>query len=233
MTLAASTPLIYHLKIVLRDITPQVWRRVQVAATTTIADLHAILQIAMGWEDAHLHQFLIYGKAYGVYHDGGFSFADDPDQVRLADFRLRVGERFRYDYDMGDFWQHDIWIEQIRPAVPHRVYPHCHAGSGACPPEDCGGPPGYRALLRERTSWDSLDPLHAAMQLIIERVQTFAAGGPRPTIDDDDFMDALDQLDDWEAWMPIAFDRRAVNQAFHALGRNPHADNDHHPDPDR
>ncbi|ABX07816.1 plasmid pRiA4b ORF-3 family protein (plasmid) [Herpetosiphon aurantiacus DSM 785] len=179
MTLAASTPLIYHLKIVLRDITPQVWRRVQVAATTTIADLHAIIQTAMGWEDAHLHQLLIYGKAYGVYHDGGFSFADDPDQVRLADFRLRVGERFRYDYDMGDFWQHDIWIEHIRPAVPHRVYPHCHAGSGACPPEDCGGPPGYRALLRERTSWDMLDPLHAAMQLILERVQTFAAGGER------------------------------------------------------
>ncbi|HEY0907058.1 MAG TPA: plasmid pRiA4b ORF-3 family protein, partial [Methylophilus sp.] len=76
---------------------PQVWRRVQVAATTTIADLHAIIQTAMGWEDAHLHQFLIYGKAYGVYHDGGFSFADDPDQVRLADFRLRVGERFRYE----------------------------------------------------------------------------------------------------------------------------------------
>ena len=59
-----ATP-IYQLKIVLRDVTPMIWRRLLVASTTTIADLHASIQLAMGWEDLHLHQFLIYGKAYG------------------------------------------------------------------------------------------------------------------------------------------------------------------------
>ena len=110
-----GAPQVYQLKVVLRDVTPLVWRRLLVASTTTIADLHASIQIAMGWEDLHLHQFRIYGKAYGVYRDGGISFADDPHQVTLADFRFRAGERLLYEYDFGDGWQHDIWLERILP----------------------------------------------------------------------------------------------------------------------
>lgn len=208
---------VYQLKVVLRDVTPLVWRRLLVASTTTIADLHASIQIAMGWEDLHLHQFLIYGKAYGVYHDGGITFADDPHQVVFADFRLRAGERFRYDYDFGDGWQHDIWLERILPSDPARGYPVCSAGAGDCPPEDCGGPAGYRALLRELTSWDAMEAVQADMGLIAERILAFANGGPRPTVDDFEFMDALERLQEREEWLPTAFDRRAVNQALRAL----------------
>jgi hypothetical protein len=213
-----SAPLIYHLKIVLRDVTPLVWRRLLVASTT-IADLHASIQIAMGWEDLHLHQFRIYGKAYGVYHDGGISFADDPHQVTLADFRFRAGERFLYEYDMGDFWQHDIWLERILPAESRRAYPHCSAGAGDCPPEDCGGPSGYHTLLHELTSWDAMDALQTDMGLIAERILAFANGGSRPTTDDLDFMDALERLQEREDWLPTVFDRRAVNVALRAIGK--------------
>ena len=52
------------------------------------------MQTAVGWEDLHLHQFHIHGKTYGIYRDGGISFADDPHQVRLSGFKLRKGERF-------------------------------------------------------------------------------------------------------------------------------------------
>ncbi len=93
-------------KVSLRAITPLIWRRLRVTSDTTIAQLYAVLQIAMGWEDLHLHQFRMHGKAYDIYRDGGMSFADDPHQVILADFRLRKSERFVYDYDMGDFWPH-------------------------------------------------------------------------------------------------------------------------------
>lgn len=181
-----GAPQVYQLKVVLRDVTPLVWRRLLVASTTTIADLHASIQIAMGWEDLHLHQFRIYGKAYGVYHDGGISFADDPHQVTLADFRFRAGERFLYEYDFGDGWQHDIWLERILPHPSTQPYPVCSAGAGDCPPEDCGGPSGYRALLREQTSWDAVEALRADMGLIAERVLAFLDGGPRPTADDVD-----------------------------------------------
>lgn len=219
-TISGTTPPpIYQLKVVLCHVTPMIWRRLLVSSTTTIADLHAILQIAMGWEDLHLHQFHIYGKAYGVYHDGGISFADDPHTVTLASFRLRAGERFAYEYDMGDFWQHDIWLERILPAVSPHALPHCIAGAGDCPPEDCGGPSGYRALLRELTSWDTLETLRTDMALLAERVLAFIDGGPRPTVEDADFMDALERLQHRDDWLPTPFDRRAINAALRAIGK--------------
>jgi len=50
---AAAT--VYQLKVSLRDISPLVWRRLLVPSETTIAYLHDVVQIAMGWEDMHLH----------------------------------------------------------------------------------------------------------------------------------------------------------------------------------
>jgi hypothetical protein len=80
--------------VVLRGISPLIWRRLLVRGDSTIADLHHTLPIAVGWSDAHLHRFIIHGKDYGVAHVGGRTFADDPTRVRLADFAFRPGERF-------------------------------------------------------------------------------------------------------------------------------------------
>ncbi len=152
-----ATVRVYQLKVSLRAITPMIWRRLLVTSDTTIAQLHGVLQIAMGWEDLHLHQFRIHGKAYGIYRDGGISFADNPHEVTLAAFRLRKGERFVYEYDMGDYWQHDIRVEQVLPLEPGKTYPVCIAGDGDCPPEDCGGPWGYMSLMEERCSWPAVE----------------------------------------------------------------------------
>src|SRR4051812_2452301 len=97
-----STPnptLIYQLRIRLDRISPMIWRRLLITSDTTIADLHATIQIAFGWFDSHLHRFVIHGKSYGIAYPGGMSFADNPDQVRLADFPLQTGERFCYQYN--------------------------------------------------------------------------------------------------------------------------------------
>jgi Plasmid pRiA4b ORF-3-like protein len=75
---APTTPIVYQLKVALIGISPMIWRRLQVSGDSTLADLHYILQIAMGWSDDHLNQFTIHGKQYGVYHSGGISFRDDP-----------------------------------------------------------------------------------------------------------------------------------------------------------
>ena len=53
-----------------------------------------------------------------------------------------------YVYDFGDYWEHEITLEKILPANPDQDYPSCIAGKNACPPEDCGGPPGYEEILR-------------------------------------------------------------------------------------
>lgn len=205
---------VYQLTVALRDISPMVWRRLLISSATTIAQLHDVVQIAMGWEDLHLHQFRIHGKAYGISRVGGISFADDPHHVTLADFRLRPGERFVYEYDMGDFWQHDLRLEAVVPRAPRRHYPVCTAGHGDCPPEDCGGPLGYRRLMEERCSWQEVGQAHEDVGLVTQRLLAWYEGGPRPTYDDAEFSAALERMHERLETAPIAFTRRAVNTAL-------------------
>src|SRR5207244_4407541 len=86
---------------------------------STIADLHASLQRVLGWSDDHLNRFIIHGREYGVWHDGEIGFRDDPRHVRLANLGLRVRERFLYEYDFTDGWQHDVRVWQIGPTCRH------------------------------------------------------------------------------------------------------------------
>jgi len=144
--MSTSEPAIYQLKVALLGVSPMIWRRLLIYADSTIADLHYIFQIAMGWSDDHLHQFRIHGKRYGVARMGGISFSDDPDAVRLKDLGLRINERFIYEYDFTDNWQHQIRVEAILATEPHRCYPVCIDGRRACPPEDCGGPTAFMEL---------------------------------------------------------------------------------------
>jgi hypothetical protein len=70
----------------------------------------------------------------------------DPRHVQLAGPGLPVRERFLYEYDFIDNWQHDVRLEQILPLDSRRRYPVCIAGRRAAPPEDCGGPWAFLEL---------------------------------------------------------------------------------------
>ena len=124
--LEAQNVVIYQFKVALRGISPLIWRRLLVRANTSIADLHYILQLVMGWTNSHLHRFVIHGKEYGIAYDGGIGFDDAPKQIQLRDFRFRLRERFLYEYDCGDNWQHDIRVEQILAAEARRIYPEVY-----------------------------------------------------------------------------------------------------------
>lgn len=128
-----SLPSVYQLRIVLRDISPLIWRRLLVPATDSIADLHAVLQIAFGWDGTHLHRSVIHGREYA--NDSRL----DPREVRLCDLGLRVGERFRYEYDFIDGWCHDLRLEAIVEGQPGRRYPVLTGGRRSAPQENCGG----------------------------------------------------------------------------------------------
>ncbi len=148
MSTPNSAP-IYQLRIRLDRVSPLIWRRLLVTSETTIAELHATIQIAFGWSDSHLHQFVIHGKHYGIAYLGGVTFADNPDQVRLADFRFRMGERFSYEYNFHVPWRHEIRIEQIGAPAPGQRSPVCVGGARAAPPEECGGPYDFLALRQQ------------------------------------------------------------------------------------
>jgi Plasmid pRiA4b ORF-3-like protein len=112
---------IYQLRVVLCGVSPLVWRRLLVVSTTSIAELHEILQSAFGWSGEHLHRFLIHGAAYGIPHLGGIVFREDARGVPLSRFRLHCGERFRYEYDFTADWKLDIRLEGALPFDPKRA----------------------------------------------------------------------------------------------------------------
>jgi len=56
---AAQSGAIYQFKMALIGITPPIWRRVQVSGDDTLAQLHRVLQVVMGWENYHLYMFRI------------------------------------------------------------------------------------------------------------------------------------------------------------------------------
>ena len=140
---------IYQLKVWLQGISPMVWRRLLVRSDSTIADLHYTIQIAMGWSDVHLNRFHIHGQDFGVYHDGGISFADNPEKVLLSAFGFRTRERFLYEYDFGDAWLHEVRIEKRLSLDPKKTYPVCIYGKHAAPPEDFGGAQAYMQMRQE------------------------------------------------------------------------------------
>jgi hypothetical protein len=43
----------------LTGISPMVWRHVLVPTNFTLRELRGVIQVAMGWEGIHLHDFMI------------------------------------------------------------------------------------------------------------------------------------------------------------------------------
>jgi len=139
---------IYQIKITLRHIRPPVWRRIQVPADIKLGKLHRILQAAMGWYDAHLHAFRVGHETYGVPDPDPLFDTEMQNERNVRLDRIAAeGDQLIYEYDFGDGWEHELLIEQVLPAEKGRRYPLCLSGKRACPPEDCGGPPGYERML--------------------------------------------------------------------------------------
>ena len=147
---------VHQLKVTLRSVKPPVWRRIVVRSNSPLGELASVLEAAMGWLGGHLHVFEAEGTWYGSADPDWDSNDQDENEHRLGDVLATVGSKMRWDYDFGDGWEHDVVVEKITDADPGVEYPLCLAGRGACPPEDCGGPPGYAELLRALA-----DPSHA------------------------------------------------------------------------
>jgi len=139
---------LFHISI--EETEPLIWRRFLVPGNVTLAKLHRIIQEVMGWTNSHLHEFTI----------GNASYADtspelEPPKGLRNEKRMHLyrasppaGGSFLYEYDFGDGWVHRVVVEKILDS--HERFsgkPVCLEGECACPPEDCGGPFGYREML--------------------------------------------------------------------------------------
>jgi hypothetical protein len=143
---------IYQFKITLIHTLPEIWRTIQVPESYNFWDLHVAIQDAMGWLDYHLHEFNIkHGKELIRIGMPDEEFGDANIllgwETNIKTYFEKVGTIARYDYDFGDGWEHEVKLEAILLADSAINYPICLAGERACPPEDCGGIPGFEQML--------------------------------------------------------------------------------------
>ncbi|HET9732452.1 MAG TPA: plasmid pRiA4b ORF-3 family protein [Acidimicrobiales bacterium] len=138
---------VHHLRVTLLDVTPPVWRLLRVPSVLSLSVLHGIVQVAMGWENRHLHEWRVGDDYYDDEEDCAVVLAD----VAPADSVLH------YTYDFGDGWEHLVEVVSVDPydatAPPILVLD----GARAAPPEGCGGPHGYEDLLAALANPSDLD----------------------------------------------------------------------------
>ena len=205
-------PTIYQLRIVLRGVSPLVWRRLLVHCNTSLAHLHDLLQIAFEWSGEHLYDFRIHGKNYG-------SNGADTRYMQLRDFRLRCGEGFRYVYNYFADWACDIRLEAVLPCDSTRVYPVCVDGKRAAPPEECAGTWAYMERLDQHRS-----PPIDAMLVVADTIMVMLEADPHTSVREalgelDDLREAIDCLEAYQAFQPEHFDRGDINRRLHAWGQ--------------
>jgi hypothetical protein len=126
----------------------------------TLDRVSRAIQLAFGWQGYHLHSFEVGGRQYGEPDPLGEGELDLDDELDTRlDKVAELGDRFTYVYDFGDWWEHEIVVEEIGPAEFDQRYPTCVDGERAGPPEDIGGPEGYERALELLAHATRPDPL--------------------------------------------------------------------------
>lgn len=161
----------YQFRVELGGIKPVIWRTFQVDQEETFFDLHEILQIVMGWENAHLFEFNVKDRKIGLLPDEEELWeteegVEDSELVALGDLDLQVGDTIDYLYDFGDSWMHRLVVEKIVEETT--MAPVCLGGARCCPPEDVGGIPGYLHMIEVLQ-----DPKHPEYNEMTEWIEEF------------------------------------------------------------
>lgn len=205
---------IYQLRVVLRDISPIIWRRILIPDEFNLADLHEVLQIAFDWTDEYIYQFHIHGKGYG--RDG--LHLDEPEAVKLLQFCFRPGERFRYLYNLSARWEADIRLEAVVAPDVKQIYPVCVGGQRAAPPEDGAGAWAYMERLDQHAPpFEEIQRIAEAMKVILEAGSNFSVQEAMGDLDE--FRDSLERLEAYQEFRPDHFSRRQVNARLRAWSR--------------
>lgn len=196
---------IYQFKIYLID--TDVWRVIQVPDTYTFYDLHVAIQNAMGWTDSHLHSFEIKDKGNHVIRidnpypnefEEGEPLIDT--EVYIKDY-LTIKKRIAlYEYDFGDCWTHQVYLEKIMDKAEGEKYPKCIDGHLSCPPEDCGGIGGYYDLVE-------LVKLAHDLKINFKKLENEDYQEELEGLDEDINIDTLLWLDGWQ---PDKFSLKSV-----------------------
>ena len=128
--------MVHELTITLLGVEPPVWRRVQLPSDATLSRVHGDIQAVMGWTNSHLHQFEIGDLRYGSPDPDDVPMFGDPvhdERKSKLGSLTQKGDRFIYEYDFGDSWEHEIAVEQILAGRPSSAPSRCLEGAKVVP----------------------------------------------------------------------------------------------------
>jgi hypothetical protein len=154
-------------RIELTDSNPLIWRQVEVPTSITLRTLHFIIQATIGWFDCHLWEFTVAQHRYGPPTDNGLGTKPrvDASRIRLRDVLSPLETSIDYTYDFGDCWEHRLTVTDVRRGKPELSYPRYVRGERNGPPENCGGLPGFYAMLDAASDTDHPDHIEAKQWL--------------------------------------------------------------------
>lgn len=155
---------ILRLRVSLVGSKPEIWRTVDVDDALTLAQVHDVLQAALGWQDSHLHRFTDsdpFARSRGIPRIGraprawvdAWSLGEAYIEGEEDEAHTTIAEAMQFDgplwyeYDMGDSWVHAIELIERRDAEPDERIAAVVRGEGRAPFEDSGGMGGYEEKL--------------------------------------------------------------------------------------
>jgi hypothetical protein len=152
------------LRAVLNDVSPIVARVFSIADDVEITDLHDIFLSMVGWQQDLGFIIRVHGQEFNSYRRRSRG-------KRLRDFQLRRQEKFLYVCNTLDLWEWELRVLDIQDGDPHARDPECLEGRGATPPEHCGGPRGYRLMLKRQAAGPQISEpstIAASVQLLAQ-----------------------------------------------------------------
>jgi hypothetical protein len=165
---------ILEVRVVLLDSVPEIWRLLEIRSPMALDQVHEVLQLVFGWEDAHLHRFTT-GDPFAPLRpvDGEIPEVqqwlpgqeceeqeDRPEEDCTLDEMLVLGSGGAfYEYDFGDSWLHRLELVSRRPADEDSAQARLIDGARRGPLENSGGFPGYEEIMDALA--DPSHPVHA------------------------------------------------------------------------
>ena len=132
-----------------KNVEPEIWRTILVPSETTLARLHSILQVLMGWNDNHLYAFVIDKRRYSPPTEFDDEVAKGNSiKTKLSAISAKDAKLITYEYDFGDSWEIQLCSEPRQDGPQGKHSAECIEGSRHGPVEDSGGARGYMEKTR-------------------------------------------------------------------------------------
>jgi len=204
------------LRAVLRKVSPMVIRVLAVPDCLDLSSFDEVFRTLLGWDGLGF-SFHIHGQEFT-----SFLRRTKVHRTTLRDFQLRLRETFLYTCGGIDLWEWEFRLLESQVGSHGDETPVCLAGRGASPPECCGGPTGYRLMLKRQQEGESMGT-PAQVEAVIAMLTAAHPDQPASSWDllrevMDDGLRSIDQrLEQYRPLEPNRFRLKEANQQLAKL----------------